>query len=74
MKNGMSDHHSDGEYTNLLYADIHVDNSTRADVGPDKDNIYTASELASGNPDGHSGRAYDHYRETDTLLMGPKKQ
>ena len=74
MKNGMSDNHSDGEYINLLYADIHVGNSTRADVGLSNDNIYTASGLASGNPAGHSGRAWDHYRETDTLLMGPKKQ
>jgi len=74
MKNGMSDHHSSGEYINLLYVDIHVGNSTRADEGLNKDNIYTASGLADTRQSGGSVIAGDHFRGTDTLLMGPKKQ
>ncbi|HUT59967.1 MAG TPA: type II secretion system protein [Phycisphaerae bacterium] len=74
MKNGMSDHHTGGEYTNLLYADIHVGNSTRADEGIDKDNVYT-SATGSNLTDRGAGslNISDHDSPDDSFLVGPKK-
>ncbi|HUT56299.1 MAG TPA: type II secretion system protein [Phycisphaerae bacterium] len=75
---GMSQNHR-GEYINLLYADTHVGNSTRADEGIDKDNIYSCAGLgADGKPLATSQgpgtlKLSEHRSETDSFLMGPKK-
>ncbi len=68
-KDGMSDHHTGGEYANLLYADIHVSNSTRADEGIDRDNIYSVGPSQEGNLTLSS-----HTNDEDSFLTGPKKQ
>ena len=71
----MSQNHSKGEITNLLYADFHVDDTARGNVGYSGDSIFTASGAAATN--GSGGWANpglnNHNFSTDTYLIGPKK-
>jgi prepilin-type N-terminal cleavage/methylation domain-containing protein len=75
LRLGMSANHSDGEYTNLLYGDLHVGNSNRGDVGINSDNIYTAasSSAAETQQGGGSVKVSDHLSARDSMLLGPTR-
>jgi prepilin-type N-terminal cleavage/methylation domain-containing protein/prepilin-type processing-associated H-X9-DG protein len=73
-KTGMSDNHTYGEYTNVLYADNHVGNGQRADLGIANDNIYTtASGSAETAQQGAVTPLSDHDSAKDSFLKGPIK-
>ena len=73
IQNGMSRNHrgtSGGEYINVLYADTHVGHGTRADLGINNDNIYTASNTAVTARLGAFNGA-QHLSPDDSFLVGP---
>jgi len=75
---GMSANHSDGEMINLLFADMHVGESTgRADCGINSDNIYSSSGTAEtaqrGSATTTAGVNTHQNLTTDSYLIGPRK-
>jgi prepilin-type N-terminal cleavage/methylation domain-containing protein/prepilin-type processing-associated H-X9-DG protein len=73
IQGGMSRNHrgeSGGEYINVLYADTHVGHGPRADVGVNRDNIYTASNTAPTAQLGAFNGA-QHLSADDSFLVGP---
>ncbi|MDY7009202.1 MAG: type II secretion system protein [Planctomycetota bacterium] len=75
-KRGMSQNHLSGDAINVLYADYHVSASeSRADVGIDDDNIYSASgESDEGTQGEGSIDLADHLSTVDSFLIGPIKE
>jgi len=73
LRAGMSANHSEGEYTNLLYADLHAGYANRADVGAGNDNIYSASGSADTRQGGGFLNLTDHRSGHDSMLVGPTK-
>jgi prepilin-type processing-associated H-X9-DG protein len=80
MRAGMPQAHSSGEMMNLLYADSHVGDATRADVGVNKDMIFTT--LRAGidfTPPSKTGALTmdktlrTSSNGTDSELVGPDK-
>ena len=73
-RSGMNANHSDGEYTNLLFADLHVGNAGRADVGVASDNIFTAASAGRDTQQGGGSlNLTDHRSPQDTMLVGPTR-
>jgi prepilin-type N-terminal cleavage/methylation domain-containing protein/prepilin-type processing-associated H-X9-DG protein len=73
MKAAMSQNHTAGEYINVLYADSHVGNGTRADLGYSKDSIYVATTHEDGYSQTGSLTWSEHIHITDSFLVGPVK-
>ena len=68
-----SQNHSKGEYMNVLYADAHVDDARRPDVGLSSDNIFTASDVTTGGSQTSVFVDQDkHLVQEDSFLCGPK--
>ena len=73
-RSGMSANHSDGEYTNLLHADLHVGSASRADVGIANDNLFTAASAGRDTQQGGGSlNLTDHRSPQDTMLVGPAR-
>jgi len=70
-KAGMSQNHSAGEFINVLHADSHVGDGKRADLGINKDNIYSTN--TPPGPGAGQAAVNQHKSEEDTYLMGPSK-
>lgn len=71
-KNGMSQNHTSGEYINYLFADYHVGNGNRADVGINNDNIYSAFGTTSTYNYGSTVTdPVSHSNVNDSFLLGP---
>lgn len=71
---GMSANHTNGEIINVLYADIHVAESTRADCGVKNDCIYAVSSTGretTNNAAFESLNLIDHTHQMDSFLTGP---
>ena len=69
---GMSPNHTDGEYANVLYADGHVANTNRADIGVNNDNIYSSAIGARDVQRGAGSLVLaDHDSAKDSFLTGP---
>ena len=81
IKTGMSGNHTQGEMMNVLYADTHVSDSSRADIGINRDNVFSCSMAAAtsqggpGAPAQSAGLAgiVQHQKDTDSFLVGPDK-
>lgn len=76
FKTAMSQNHGNGEYINALFADTHVGNNTRADIGYSKDNIYTYATANNNDYDQvgvgtNTPSATNHKGEHDSYLIGP---
>jgi len=73
IKKGLSQNHTAGEYINVLYADSHVGNGTRGDLGFSKDSICTnATTHADGYlQDGGTTTFASHQSINDSFLVGP---
>jgi prepilin-type N-terminal cleavage/methylation domain-containing protein len=73
LRSGMSANHTAGEMINLLFADLHVGDSTgRADCGISSDNVYSSAnaDYASGSTQYTTMAKHTSLR--DTFLIGPK--
>ncbi len=71
-KKGMSQNHGSGDAINVLYADAHVSDQKRADVGISDDNIYSTSGSATGGTQGAGVTLLMmHMSEDDSFLIGP---
>lgn len=76
---GMSQNHSGGEVINVLYADIHVAEAPRADVGVGGDNIYSCADskgkppMPETNPGAGTLNISNHRSTKDSFLLGPTK-
>lgn len=71
-KAALSHNHTAGEYINVLYADSHVGNGNRGDLGHNKDSIYTASgKTDGGDPSSTSTSVGDHTHYNDSYIFGP---
>ena len=74
IRKGMSQNHSDGEVIHVLWADYRATQETRADIGIDRDNIYTGSnDLHGGSRQSTETGFGTHRTETDSFLHGPTK-
>lgn len=78
-RTGMSQNHTGGKIINVLYADIHVAEAGRANVGVGGDNIYSCASSTGSPPspatDGGAGTLNlgNHRSDKDSFLLGPTK-
>ena len=71
---GMSQNHSAGNFINVLHADSHVGDGKRADLGINKDNIFSASgQEKAGTQGAGTVNLKDHKCRDDSFLLGPVK-
>jgi len=71
-KSWISPNHG-GNIINVAWLDFHVSRETRADIGVDKDCIYTAGGQAGPSRAATSTELRDHRVESDSFLVGPYK-
>jgi prepilin-type N-terminal cleavage/methylation domain-containing protein len=86
IRAGISQNHTTGEMMNVMYADLHVSDGSRADLGVSKDAIFTWADYPFGDgspPPSHSSKGIIDFssgdypkvgqNDSDSFLSGPGK-
>ena len=83
VRAGMPQAHNTGEMMNVLYADFHVADATAANIGINKDNIFTVAVYSGSSPPYTSQKGVMkldstaptfEYGRLDSFLIGPDRQ
>ena len=70
IRNNLSQNHA-GEMINVAWADFHVSDEIRADIGVKNDCIYSAGGENGANRGETSIKQADHFKDEDSFLDGP---